>query len=296
MKRKTFGRKTLAALLALLLLLQAAAALAEGTQVGAGDSLTQLIEMKDFKFYHKEKGIGGNARWPVYTAPSEDSLRLADGKAWCNPGGEISIGGHAENGWLMVRYRAEEGYTRVGYVPSRYLSGIKTGVGGLDFVRIPVKAAEEISITDDLDETQPAFGKLEPGDAFDILSKYTYYGNWWYIEATVEGKTARGFISRGTAAIEVDGKVYHGNDELGLPARSPRGTEKIGTVTVTETDPTIVHSEPDPSKKMVARVFQNDTYPCYDKAQGSTYKDWYYIWIDGVWGWISSGRASLAED
>ena len=38
----------------------------------------------------------------------------------------------------------------------------------------------------------------------------------------------------------------------------------------------------------VARVFKNDTFPCYGSAKGSTKKDWYYIWVDGVWGWIHS--------
>lgn len=296
MKMMNLGKKAAAALAALLLLFSAACVTAEETSAATSDTVLQLIELRDFKFFHKGDGIGGNKRWPVYTAPSEDSLRLADGKAWCNPSGEMSVGGHAENGWLLVRYKTPEEYTRVGYVPSRYLGGIKTGVGGLDFARIPVKAAEEIFITDDLDEKSPAFGKLEPGESFDILAKYTYYGNWWYIETTVEGKTARGFINRGTAAIEVDGKVYHGNAELGLPEKSPLGTEKTGTVTVTSDDATIVHSEPDPAKKMVARVFKNDTFPCYGSAKGSTKKDWYYIWVDGVWGWISSGRAQMTPD
>ena len=290
------GKKTAAALLALILLFTAAGVLAEDSQAGATDTVTRLINLQDFKFYHKEQGIAGNVRWPVYTAPSEDSLRLADGKAWCNPSGELSVGGHAENGWLLVRYKTPEEYSRVGYVPARYLSGVKTGVGGLDFSRITVKAAEEIYITDDLDEKLPAFGKLSAGDSFDILAKYTYYGNWWYIEATVEGKTARGFINRGTSAIEVDGRVYHGNEELGIPEKSPRNTGKSGTVTVTDAQPTIVHSEPDPDKKMVARVFQGDTFPCYGVETGSTKKDWYYIWVDGVWGWISSGRAEYAAD
>lgn len=297
MKKLTVtGKKAIAALLALALLFTLAGALAEETQEETGDTVTRLINMKDFKFFHKEDGIGGNVRWPVYTAPSEDSLRLADGKAWCNPSGELSVGGYAENGWLLVRYKTPEEYSRVGYVPSRYLNGIKTGVGGLDFTRITVKAAEEIYITDDLYEKQPAFGKLEAGDSFDILAKYTYYGNWWYIETTVDGKTARGFINRGTAAIEVDGRVYHGNAELGIPEKSPMNTAKSGTVTVTNPDVTIVHSEPDPDKKMVARVFQGDTFPCYGIATGSTKKEWYYIWIDGVWGWISSGRSEYAAD
>ena len=299
MKKMLFkGRKATAALLALILLVSAFGALAEDTETAAKDKVTQLIEIRDFKFFHKEDGLSGNTRWPVYTAPSADSLRLADGKAWCNPAGELSVGGHTENGWLLVRYKVPEPdkYTRVGYVPPRYISGIKTGVGGLDFVHIAVKAAEEIYITDDLEEQSPAFGKLEAGDDFVILAKYTYYGNWWYIEATVEGKTARGFISRGTAAIEVDGKVYHGNLELGIPEKSPQGTEKIGTVNVTHAEPTIVHSEPDPDKKMVARVYQGDSFPCYGKETGSTRKDWYYIWIDGVWGWISSGRSELTEE
>ena len=47
---------------------------------------------------------------------------------------------------------------------------------------------------------------------------------------------------------------------------------------------------------MVARVWGGDTYPCYGAATGEYERDWYYIWVDGVWGWTSSAHASYAAD
>ena len=264
------------------------------TAVEKSQEVSALLEVPDFKFHVRSEGIGEGV-FPVYTAPSEDSLRLADGRANCTVDVEISVAGYVD-GCLMVRYEIRDGKARVGYIMKNYSRGLKADVGNLQFASIPVKLAEAADITDNPRSNHTPFGTLPADTEITVLGKYTYTGNWWYIETTVDGKTARGFINRGTAAIEVDGRVYHGNAELGIPEKSPMNTAKSGTVTVTNPDATIVHSEPDPDKKMVARVFQGDTFPCYGIATGSTKKEWYYIWIDGVWGWISSGRAEYAAD
>ena len=91
-------------LLALILTLSGLSATAEGISsapAAVSQTVAQLLQILDFKFFVREDGIG-KGKAPVYTAPSEDSIRLADGKASCNVADEIAVAGHDGN-WLMVR-------------------------------------------------------------------------------------------------------------------------------------------------------------------------------------------------
>lgn len=304
MRRTENGRRLAAVMLALALILSGVSALAEGNSsvpAATSETVARLLDIIDFKFFVKEDGIGKGSA-PVYTAPSEDSLRLAAGKAGCSVESEIAVAGHV-NGWLMVRYEIgnkneRDKQVRVGYIPPKYSRGYKTGRGTIMFDNIPAKLAEEADITDNPRHNSIPFGTLEAGTDITILGKYTYTGNWWYIEARLDGKLTRGFINRSDAAIEVDGTVYHGNEELGFPAISPNHTGRIGMVTIkgTEDDAMIVRQKAGTNSKMVARVFGGETYPCYGLDEPRKDKVWYYIWVDGVWGWFAAGNATFTED
>ena len=90
--------------------------------------------------------------------------------------------------------------------------------------------------------------------------------------------------------------MYHGNEELGFPAVSPENTQQIGMLTVNGTadDAMIVRKKAGPKFKMVARVYGGESFPCYGTQQLKNYT-WYYIWVDGVWGWFSGGNSTFAE-
>ena len=287
-----------AALLALVMAVLCGCAAAEDeASLPAAQSaiVAELLNVPDFKFFEREDGIGSGA-CPVYTAPSEDSLRLADGKARCNMGSEMAVAGYVD-GWLMVRYEIKDKKVRVGYVPERYSKGMKANIGILKLVSIPVQVVEDTEITDNPRDNSTPYGTLPAETEVTILGKYTYSGNWWYVETRLDGKLTRGFINRGTSAILADGAVYHGNEELGIPVAAPDGTKRTGTVTVdgTEEDARIVRKNANPQAGMAARVYGTDVYPCYGMKVGTNNKDWYRIWVDGVWGWISSSIAAYAE-
>lgn len=160
----------------------------------------RLSNLLDFKFYNKEHGIG-YGYCPVYTAPSEYAYRLADGKAGCDTNSYMSEAGYDVTGWLMVRYDTNKGGTRVGYIPPSYVKGYKARITRLEFDYIPVRASGSIYITDNpLDKTS-AFAILSDGEEFYVLAQYTYFGNWWYIECTVDGQTARGFIDKNSSSF-----------------------------------------------------------------------------------------------
>ena len=296
-------RKVTAQILALMLAGLCAAALADDPSAypaAKSETVAKLLQVPDFKFFVREEGIGPGSA-PVYTAPSADSLRLADGKAACSLEAEIAVAGHIEGGWLLVRYDIggkdeEDKRARVGYI--RNSREYESNVGRLTFDSIPAELAEDTEISDNPRHNSTPFGTLPAGTAVTILGKYTYTGNWWYVEAGLEGKTVRGFIDRNTAAIRVDGEVYRGNEALGIPAESPKGTVKTGTVTMngSDEDALIVRKEGNATTNMVARVYGGEKFPVYAQANGAKDRIWYYIWVDGVWGWVSSGISTSTAD
>ncbi len=297
------SKRLTAALAALILLISCAGAYAEGdsdTPAARSETVAKLLKVPDFKFFVREDGIGKGSA-PVYTAPSEDSIRLADGKASCSVETEIAVAGHV-NSWLMVRYELgrkgdKDREVRVGYIPPKYSKGYKSGRGNIDFDAIPVQLAEEITITDNPRHNSKPYGTLPAGTDITVLGKYTYTGNWWYIETTLDGRLTRGFINRAEAAILADGIVYTGNLELGFPAVSPENTQQIGMITIkgTEENAMKVREHATTDSKMVARVFGGESFPCYGIDTLNNGKQWYYIWVDGVWGYFSAGASTFTK-
>jgi len=296
-------KKVLAILTLLTLVLSCTAAFADGKSVGSDvnvpaentETINRLLDILDFKFFVKKEGIGRGA-CPVYSAPSEDAYRAAEGKASCDTNAEISVAGFDASGWLMVRYDIKKNVRRIGYIPPKYVKGYKADVSKINFDDIIVEAAADLAVTDNPNNDDVGFATIAAGEQFHILGKYTYTGNWWYVECTVNGQTARGFINRNNSAIKIDGKVYTSNKEIGYPAESPKGTVKNGIVKVTKDGACIVRRKPDADSAMVARVYGGDSYPCYGSEKASNGRDWYYIWDDGVWGFISSGVSAYEAE
>ena len=274
----------LLAALALSLIPSALAATSVEKRAGTNNVDSELFYVIDFKFHHYEKGIGYGSL-PVYSAPSLSAYRCANGKAAIDTNADMYIGGFDATGWLMVRYETNNGAVRVGYVQPDKVRGFKTDIDTLKFSYIPQVAQDRISLTDDPMLISAPFAVLEPGETYYILGKYTYYGNWWYIECTVDGKVARGFINRDTTLVNNGSGVYSAN--LGVPPVSPLGTEQMGTVTV-QGSAKIVRRNAGTEFEMVARVNNNEQYPAYASKIGTNGNTWYYIYVDGVWGWISS--------
>ena len=298
-------KRTAAMILVFILCTLAAAGAFAGTSVegngyaipAGGDPADRLREVPEFKFQKCEYGIG-RGDCPVYTAPYPDAYRAANGKATISTDYEMYEGGY-DAGWLMVRYETNKGGARVGYIPPEYANRYKSFWGTRKFAYVPVTAAQTIAVTDNPLSRGSAFATLAYGEGFHILAKYTYHGDWWYIECTVDGRPARGFIDRESSRIFLgDGSYGEGAvtlSSLGNPSVSPLGTGQIGTVTVKSGGRQTVRREADPNSGEVAYLNSGSRYPCYGTKTGTTGKEWYYIWIEEAsrWGWISSGSATL---
>ena len=194
---------------ALILLLALAASLClvntgfAGTSTESGgssyssSSLQQRInDLPPFKFNIHKYGIGYGS-CPVYTAPSLDAYRCANGKATCQTNSKMDDGGFVDNGWLLVRYETNNGQYRVGYIPHKYVRDFKSQMYP-HFGYIEVTADDRIMVTDNPMSHTGGFAYLDPDETFHIISRYNYYAkngfDWLYIECWVDGKVARGFI------------------------------------------------------------------------------------------------------
>ena len=156
---------------------------------------SQLNSLPPFKFEKHKNGIGYGP-CPVYTAPSSDAYRCANGKATCDTNSKMDDAGFV-SGWLMVRYETNKGDCRVGYIPPKYVKDYTSHMFP-HFGYIPAVAEDTIYVTDNPMTHGTSFAELAAGESFHILSKYDYYKKdgleWWYIECDVDGQTARGFI------------------------------------------------------------------------------------------------------
>lgn len=239
-----------------------------------------LFDVYDFKFEIHKEGIGLGT-CPVYTAPSTDAVRNANGKASVDTRDRVDVAGRSDNGWLLVRYEIKNGW-RVGYIPRENSRNYKTNMA-FHFSAIPQVAAQRIAVTDSTAKKPQPYTYLEVGTPYTILGKYTYTGNWWYIEFEMDGQPARGFIDRATTLVDRGDGVM--TADLGDPPYDKAGNPKLGTIRVKQ-DSVIVRKDAGTSYDMVARAHLNDVYPVY-AVKGE--KPWYYIFVDGVWGWIASG-------
>ena len=159
------------------------------------DWYAQLNELPPFKFEKHRDGIGFGT-CPVYTAPSEDAYRCANGKASCDTNSEMDDAFFVSD-WLLVRYKTNNDVYRVGYIPSRYVKGFKSNMFP-HFGYIPAVADDDIYVTDNPMIHGTSFAMLAEGEEFHILSRYDYHKDkgleWWYIECEVDGQLAYGFI------------------------------------------------------------------------------------------------------
>ena len=212
MKKRTHSKLFAALLLLTAAMLLVSAAYA-GTSVESKKSKTsgnsnlqsQLNALSPFKFEKHKNGIGYGS-CPVYTAPSLDAYRCANGKASCNTDYAMDDAGYDASGWLLVRYEVNSGGYRVGYIPPKYIRGFKSKMAP-HFGYIPARATDYIYVSDNPYRHDDAFAVLSPGESFHVLSRYNYYAkqgfDWWYIECYVDGQVARGFIDYSGSSFDL---------------------------------------------------------------------------------------------
>ena len=280
-----------------------AGAAAEAGGDGEAVLLDKLRTVRDFKFQNHSKGIG-TGTCAVYSAPSNSSYRAANGRAACDLADEVDESGFI-NGWLLVRYKTAAGKMRVGYIRREKTGDFKSSMPAMEVDPIPLTAAVRIRLFEAPSEETDQFGTIEAGETFCVLRKYTYTGSWYYVECTVEGLTARGFIDRNAAEFYLgagvdpaSGAKLYDLASLGYPEISPRGGSAIGHFEVSDGPRKLVRDGIGGNGNRITVAYADRYYPVYDTGEDEKGKMWYYIWVeeDSKWGWISSVNGEFVQD
>jgi hypothetical protein len=131
----------------------------------------------------------------VYTAPSTSAYRANNGKASCSTNGAVYALGW-ENGWLLMLYEANHANQyRVGYVNgAKFKKGARDNLGELYWDGSEVEVLETVALTDDPARTGNALTTLYAGETVTYLTTMYNDGAWAYVETTIDGQTARGFV------------------------------------------------------------------------------------------------------
>ena len=140
-------------------------------------------------------GDAGAATVPVYSAPSEGSVRFAKGKASVNLREPAKFYGFTQDGnWALIEYEVSDRTSRFGYVKRSDLPSSATWKYNISSVDMPVTATQDTFLTDDPNVSQYRQMTLNAGSSVRLLA---LYGAWYaYVETTLEGKTVRGFVPR----------------------------------------------------------------------------------------------------
>ena len=154
---------------------------------------------------------GKNAKWACYSAPSTQAWRGANGKALVNVGWPYAACGW-ENGWLLVSYETNKGSVRIGYVQPTFKVDI---ADELEFAYTDATVLEAATLTDDPMRTGTAMRKLKAGEQVTSLTPFYGYGknkSWAYVETTIDGLQARGFVPADSLDIMVKDETADAED------------------------------------------------------------------------------------
>lgn len=137
----------------------------------------------------------------VYTAPSAYAYRANNGKATCNTNGAVYALGW-DNGWMLMLYEANQaGQYRIGYVDGAKIKGQKPSLDILAWDRSVCEVVLSTTLTDDPALTGKALTTLPAGTRVTYLTTMYNSTAWDYVETTIDGQTARGFVPSGTLSI-----------------------------------------------------------------------------------------------
>lgn len=137
--------------------------------------------------------LDANQLLSVYSAPSEEAWRGANGKAAVSTNDTIYAAGW-DSGWLLVMYEINSGAMRVGYIDGQNLQGNIPDCGILKFAYQDVIVEKRCTLTDDPVRTNALIATLMPGSSVCYLMTYANKESWAYVETNINGQTARGFI------------------------------------------------------------------------------------------------------
>ena len=155
---------------------------------------TTISSAENFDYYFSARF---NKSPRFYTGPGSNYLRAGNGKAQYGGGGQARVYGY-EGNWLLLGYETGAGVYRIGYFEYSYINNM-TASGSYNLRKMNFEYRNawinaQCQITDDPVIKYEPFGTLASGQNCKYLANYG--SSWAYIEVTVNGKKARGFVPR----------------------------------------------------------------------------------------------------
>ena len=168
-------------------------------EIGASCELDRVLraQFESFELGAGEALLGdaGAATVPVYSAPSEGSVRFAQGKASVNLREPAKFYGLTQDGnWALIEYAVSDRTSRFGYVKRSDLPSSVAWAFTIPSVDVPVTITQDTFLTDDPNVSQYRQMTLNAGSSVRLLGLYDLW--YAYVETTLDGKTVRGFVPR----------------------------------------------------------------------------------------------------
>ena len=155
--------------------------------------------------------LKGGQKLAVYSAPSASAYRANNGKALVNTNGAVYALGY-DSGWMLMLYEANyAGQYRVGYIDTSKVKGTLPALDQLVWDRTPAQVLTGTNLTDDPALTGKSMAFLNAGTTVTYLTTMFNNTGWDYVETTINGQTARGFIPSGYLSNTASAEEEEGN-------------------------------------------------------------------------------------
>ncbi len=140
----------------------------------------------------------------VYAAPSTTAYRANNGKAAVSTNGAVYALGW-DHGWMLMLYEANHaGQYRVGYINGADIKGDLPALSQLGWDSSECQTTARVNLTDDPALTGATLTTLPEGTTVTYLTTMYNSGAWDYVETTINGQKARGFIESGNLSIRTE--------------------------------------------------------------------------------------------
>ena len=141
-----------------------------------------MFEAQDVQFT-------GGQKFPVYLGPGETYAQSGNGKGQVSTNGWIQVFGEYD-GYILIQYGISAKQFRVGWIEAGALPG------GVDLPQMTFASESQLimqdcALTDDPFKSHSAIAQMKAGTPVISLADF---GEFFYIETTVNGKTVWGFV------------------------------------------------------------------------------------------------------
>ena len=141
-----------------------------------------MFEAKDVQFT-------GGQKFPVYLGPGETYAQSGNGKGQVSTNGWIQVFGEYD-GYILIQYGISAKQFRVGWIEAGALPG-GVDVPQLTFASESQLIMQDCALTDDPFKSHSVIAQMKAGTPVISLADF---GEFFYIETTVNGKTVWGFV------------------------------------------------------------------------------------------------------